>query len=78
MKFKANMKFGGVRSLFLAQGCVNDRLCHMVRPLRIKFDGALYHVTSRGNAREPIFITDTNRILFLDKKVSASIARIKT
>jgi len=50
----------------------------MARPLRIKFDGALYHVTSRGNAREPIFITDTNRVLFLDKKESASIARIKT
>ena len=27
-------------------------------------------------AREPIFITDTNRVLFLDKKESASIARI--
>jgi len=50
----------------------------MVRPLRIEFDRALYHVTSRGNAREPIFITDTNRVLFHDKKESASIARIKT
>jgi len=50
----------------------------MARPLRIEFDGTLYHVTSKGNAREPIFITDTNRILFLDKKESASIARIKT
>ena|GEM_PF-5244604 len=29
-------------------------------------DGTLYHVTSRGNAREPIFITDTNRVLFFD------------
>ena len=42
----------------------------MARPLRIEFDGALYHVTSRGNVREPIFITDTNRVLFLDKKIS--------
>ena len=50
----------------------------MARPLRIEFDRALYHVTSRGNAREPIFITDTNRALFLDKKESASIARINT
>ena len=33
---------------------------------------------SGGNAREPIFITDTNRVLFHDKKESASIARIKT
>ena len=50
----------------------------MARPLRIEFDGALYHVTSRGNEREPIFITDRNRVLFLDKKESALIARIKT
>ena len=46
--------------------------------LRIEFDRALYHVTSKGNAREPIFITDTHRVLFLDKKESASIARLKT
>ena len=44
----------------------------------IEFYKALYTVTSRGNAREPIFITDTNRILFFDKKESAPIARIKT
>src|SRR3990167_6818282 len=50
----------------------------MARSIRIEFDRALYHVTSRGNAREPIFITDTNRVLFLDKKESASIAKIKT
>jgi len=40
----------------------------MARPLRIEFDRTLYHVTSRGNARKPIFITDTNRVLLLDKK----------
>jgi REP element-mobilizing transposase RayT len=27
----------------------------VARPLRLQFDGALYHVTARGNAREPIF-----------------------
>jgi REP element-mobilizing transposase RayT len=37
----------------------------MARPLRIEFPGALYHVTSRGNAREPIFLTDGDRRLFL-------------
>jgi hypothetical protein len=42
----------------------------MARPLRIEFDRAFYHVTSRGNAREPVFITDTNRVLFIDKKTS--------
>ena len=49
----------------------------MARPLRIEFGGVLYYVTSRGSAREPIFITDTNRVLFLDKK-TASVARLKT
>ncbi len=28
----------------------------MARPLRIEFSGALYHVTSRGNARQDIFL----------------------
>jgi putative transposase len=38
----------------------------MARPLRIEYDGALYHVTSRGNERKPIFKDDTDRKLFLD------------
>jgi putative transposase len=38
----------------------------MARPLRIEFDGALYHVTSRGNERKPIFKDNTDRKLFLD------------
>ena len=38
----------------------------MARPLRIQFAGALYHVTSRGNARAPIFLGDSDRHLFLD------------
>ena len=38
----------------------------MARPLRIEYDGALYHVTSRGNERKPIFKDDTDRELFLD------------
>jgi REP element-mobilizing transposase RayT len=33
----------------------------MARPLRIEFPGALYHVTSRGNARAPIFQDDRDR-----------------
>ena len=37
----------------------------MARPLRVEFDGALYHVTSRGNDRGTIFFTDTDRIAFL-------------
>jgi len=32
------------------------------KPLRVEFDGALYHFTPRDNARKPIFITDTHRV----------------
>ena len=38
----------------------------MARPLRIEFAGALYHVTSRGSARQPIFMSDKDRSDFLD------------
>ena len=38
----------------------------MARPLRIEYEGALYHVTSRGNAREPIYKDDEDRKTFLD------------
>ena len=38
----------------------------MARPLRIEFEGALYHVTARGNAGEKIFVDDSDRTLFLD------------
>ena len=37
----------------------------MARPLRIEYDGALYHVTSRGHERKPIFKDDGDRELFL-------------
>lgn len=38
----------------------------MARPLRIEYPGALYHVTSRGNERQPIFLNDADRDVFLD------------
>ncbi len=38
----------------------------MARPLRIEYDGALYHVTSRGNEKKPIFKDDADRSVFLD------------
>ncbi len=37
----------------------------MARPLRIEFPGAVYHITSRGNAREDIFQDNADRSLFL-------------
>ena len=41
----------------------------MARPLRVEFKGALYHVTSRGNARQKIFFNDTDRVAFLKNLV---------
>ena len=38
----------------------------MSRPLRLEFEGALYHVTSRGDRREDIYETDADRGAFLD------------
>jgi len=38
----------------------------MARPLRIEYEGAVYHITSRGNARAKVFLTDTDRLEFLD------------
>ena len=32
----------------------------MARPLRIEFPGAIYHVMSRGNARETVFRDDSD------------------
>lgn len=37
----------------------------MSRPLRIEFAGALYHLTSRGNARGDIYQSDADRRYFL-------------
>ena len=37
----------------------------MARPLRLEFPGAVYHVTSRGDRREPIFEDDEDRDAFL-------------
>lgn len=37
----------------------------MARPLRIEFPGAIYHVTSRGNAQAAIFVDDVDRRTFL-------------
>lgn len=33
----------------------------MSRPLRLEFEGAVYHVTARGDRREPIFEDDVDR-----------------
>ena len=38
----------------------------MARPLRIEFAGGIYHVTSRGNARQDIVLDDADRDKRLD------------
>ena len=38
----------------------------MARPLRIEYAGAVYHVTSRGDRREAIFLDDEDRVLWLE------------
>ena len=37
----------------------------MTRPIRIEYAGALYHVTSRGDRQEDIYIDDVDRSSFL-------------
>ncbi|MBN4077154.1 transposase [Mariprofundus ferrooxydans] len=37
----------------------------MARPLRVEYPGALYHITSRGNAQADIFLDDEDREMFL-------------
>jgi len=37
----------------------------MARPIRVEFEGAVYHVTARGNERRAIFFGDEDRKLFL-------------
>lgn len=38
----------------------------MARPLRIEFPGAVYHVTSRGNAKQAIFLENEDSHKFLE------------
>jgi putative transposase len=38
----------------------------MARPLRLEFEGALWHVFARGNNYENIFRDDADRLRFLE------------
>lgn len=46
-------------------GVIHDRLVTMARSLRLEYEGAVYHITSRGNAQEAIFHADRDRARFL-------------
>lgn len=37
----------------------------MARKLRVQYPGAIYHVMNRGDRREPIFLDDKDRLLFM-------------
>lgn len=37
----------------------------MAKPLRVEYEGAAYHITSRGNAREKLFLDDEDRTVLL-------------
>ena len=38
----------------------------MARPLRLELAGAVYHVTSRGDGRDDIYLSDEDRVAWLD------------
>jgi len=46
----------------------------MARPLRLEYPGALYHVTSRGNAKADIYLEDSDRRIFL-RLLGATVTR---
>lgn len=49
----------------------------MARPQRIEYEGAVYHVTVRGNERRAIFIDDRDRERFL-RVLGESVERFET
>jgi hypothetical protein len=49
----------------------------MARKLRVEFPGAIYHLMSRENRREPIFKDDTDRERFVSTFGKAWTKRLK-
>jgi REP element-mobilizing transposase RayT len=43
----------------------------MARPIRVEYEGAVYHVTARGNEQKTIYSDDTDRRVFLDTLAQA-------
>lgn len=43
----------------------------MARPLRLEFEGAFWHITSRGNEQKDIFREDADRLRFLELLATA-------
>lgn len=63
-EFKLEAANFGVRS------CVNTfssaNVHFMARPLRIELSGGVYHVTSRGDGRDDIYLSDADREAWLE------------
>jgi hypothetical protein len=49
----------------------------MIRPLRIEFPGAVHHVTSQRDRREPIYRDDADRALQLEVLAQAVDGRVR-
>src|SRR3954447_25267781 len=39
----------------------------MARKLRIQYEGAIYHLSNRGDRRKTVFLSDKDRQLFLEE-----------
>jgi len=39
----------------------------MARPLRLAFENACYHITSRGIRKDKIFLSDKDKSIFIEK-----------
>jgi len=50
----------------------------MARPLRLEFPGAVYHVTSRGNARQDMVADDRDRTAWRNRKGVGSLYCLRT
>jgi hypothetical protein len=50
----------------------------MARPLRIELAGGLYHVTSRGDRREDIFLCETDRYVWLEILGEVELIGVRT
>ena len=58
------------RPVFYVLYCQNEGTCQiegMARPWRVRYSGAKYHVTSRGNPRQRIFFGKDDYLRFLEQ-----------
>ena len=49
----------------------------MARPLRLELSGGIYHVTARGDGRDDVYLTDADRIGWLEVLPRRSKRRVR-